>query len=170
MQEVADSKYKDIELNHDTDNSRDQFQKTKDHRLDTVIGQITTCFKSLEGEVLKAAAILTDPKEWPKNDPEELASFGNKELQMVWDHFEKILEDKGSSLEDIQLEWPQLNVFVSRLPCVQLSTLWQDIFNDDKQKQRFSNFLHLVELMIVLPMATASLECGFSAIKRIKSD
>ncbi len=143
MQEVVDSKYKDIELNHDTDNTKDQFQKTKDHILDTFIGQITTRCKSLEGEVLKAEAILT---------------------------FEKFLEDKGSSLEDIQLEWPQLKVFVSRLPRVQLSALWQDIFNDDKLRQRFSNFLHLVELILVLPMATASLERGFSAMKRRKSD
>lgn len=46
--------------------------------------------------------------------------------------------------------------------------MWQRIFAE--YSERFPNILMLVEIMLVLPLATACCERGFSTLKRIKSD
>ena len=46
--------------------------------------------------------------------------------------------------------------------------MWQRIFAE--YTERFPNILMLVEIMLVLPLATACCECGLSTLKQIKSD
>ena len=46
--------------------------------------------------------------------------------------------------------------------------LWQRMFT--AFKDQFPNILMLVEIILILPLATATVERGFSAMKRVKND
>ena len=46
--------------------------------------------------------------------------------------------------------------------------LWQRMFT--AFKDHFPNILRLLEIILILPLATATVERGFSAMKRVKND
>ena len=82
-----------------------------------------------------------------------------------------VLTANGCDIEAAKThEWMALKTFVRRLPRDQWSTLWRDLLTDPLLRATYSNFRHIVEIVLVIPMATASVERGFSTMKRVKTD
>ncbi len=48
--------------------------------------------------------------------------------------------------------------------------MWQRILNEGKMQQALTNILALVRIILVIPVQTATLERGFSLMKRVKTD
>ena len=44
------------------------------------------------------------------------------------------------------------------------------LFVDDDQRKKFSYLLLIVDLILIMPLSTAAVERGFSAMKQIKTD
>ena len=85
--------------------------------LDSVHQALTNRFKCLDTDgLLKAAAKLVDPQEWP-DDPEELAAFAGQEIQLLLGHFAEVLSTADCDVKAAhQEEWPALRTAVKRLP------------------------------------------------------
>ncbi|XP_049927681.1 uncharacterized protein LOC126407055 [Epinephelus moara] len=139
--------------------------------LSSVIDRLQNQFKGAEShQVLQAAARLVDPREWPA-DSQELASYGRDHLATVSKHFANVLDHMGCDREKAQrVEWPSAKVLIKSLPQGLQRNAWQDFFLDDVRRSSFPNLLLIVELILVLPLSTASVERGFSAMKRTKTD
>lgn len=48
--------------------------------------------------------------------------------------------------------------------------MWQRILNEGKTQPAVANILALVRILLVIPVQTATLERGFSLMKRVKTD
>ena len=145
--------------------------RTKVQLLQSVREHVQARFASLDGgRLLKAASKVIDPREWPQDD-QGLATFGVEEMETLTGYFQPLLEAKGCDvIRARRQEWVDVKAYVRRVPRAQWSTLWEDILADPLMARAFSNFLHLVEIILVLPLATAAVERGFSTMKRVKSD
>ena len=128
-------------------------------------------FQCLEVQtVLQSAVKLMDPREWPVEE-ESLATFGTDLVKTLTDHFAVILESKGCNRQAaITNEWPAVKVAVRRMPAGEKSKLWETWLQDEDRLQDYPNLLMLAETVLVLPLSTAAVERGFSAMKRIKND
>ena len=66
-------------------------------------------------------------------------------------------------------EWGDLKVHIASKPLNRRNPeIWDEVFLEEEE--RHQNILKLLTVLIVLPMSTAVVERGFSAMKRIKSD
>ena len=124
--------------------------------------------KSAESEqrakVLKAFLIF-DVGRWPK-DLKGLANFGRTELNVLISHFSEAL---SCDVGNIQPEWFRLKVFVhNNFMHLKYTDLWKRILTDERES--YPNICHLIQILLVLPISTASVERGFSNMKRIKTD
>ncbi|KAJ8349403.1 hypothetical protein SKAU_G00245330 [Synaphobranchus kaupii] len=68
-----------------------------------------------------------------------------------------------------RVEWPSAKVLIKSPPQGLQRNAWQDFFLDDEWRSSFPNLLLIVELILVLPLSTALVERGFSAMKRTKT-
>ena len=119
------------------------------------------------------AARVFDIKEWP-NTRDELAPFGNAEIQQLANHFRAILIRLNCHMDTLALEWALLKAHFGHRVLnnppngrPHMSQLFQ-IMGD--QDARFNNIALLVEIIMVLPMSSSVCERGFSSLKRIKTD
>ena len=111
-----------------------------------------------------------DPREWPTEEA-ELASFGADHLLVITEHFAEILGMAGCDRSQARhQELPSAQVVIKAMPQAQQTKVWADFFKDRDRLQSFPNLLMVVELILVLPLSTAACECGFSAMKRVKTD
>ncbi|CAC5406373.1 unnamed protein product [Mytilus coruscus] len=106
--------------------------------------------------LLLAAAKLTDFNDWPM-DIQNLATFGQEQLNLLLQHFRRILNRRGCDMEVNKNEWTDFKAYIYR----HLSTYIL--------KTRFKNLLFLLEIIPVF-LSSAACEHGFIAVKRIKSD
>ena len=146
--------------------------RTKLNLLDAVVRSLETRFQCLGSSlVLKTASKLVDPREWPQ-DATELANFGTAELNVLLPHFGEILASQGCNLATARrVKWPKLKAAVKRLPMgMQSPSLWRQFATDQGRQEEIGNILQLFDIALVLPLSTVSVERGFSAMKRIKSD
>lgn len=139
--------------------------------LRSVIARLQSRFKGVEShQVLQAAAKLVDPREWAA-DHQELACYGRDHLATVCDHFANVLDRIGCDRDKAQrVEWPAAKVLIKSLSQSLQRNAWQDFFLDNERRSSFPNLLLIVELILVLPLSTATVERGFSAMKRTKTD
>ena len=113
---------------------------------------------------------------WPDNR-EDLAQFGNNELQVLCDHFATVLDRLGCDRRALQREWVQVKAHLgNRLlqvhprPRAEQLPSFTSLYLTQAHRDRFSNFLKLVDIVFTLPVSSSTCERGFSAVKRIKSD
>ncbi|KAJ8365057.1 hypothetical protein SKAU_G00138880 [Synaphobranchus kaupii] len=119
--------------------------------------------------LIRCCRLRQDPREWPA-DHQELASYGRDHLATVSEHFANVLDRMGCDQEKAQrVEWSSAKVPIKSLPQGLQRNAWQDFFLDDERRSSFPNLLLIVELILVLPLSTASVERGFSAMKRTKT-
>ncbi|XP_027132692.1 zinc finger protein 862-like [Larimichthys crocea] len=150
---------------------REVFSRVKKELLSSVVASLQHRFQGVESHrVLLAASRLVDPREWPA-DQQELASYGSDHVNTVTEHFADVLDHMGCDRVKAKcIEWPSAKVIIKSLPQSLQQNAWQDFFVADDRRKTFCNLLLIVELILVMPLSTASVERGFSAMKRIKTD
>ncbi|KAJ8004304.1 hypothetical protein DPEC_G00157740 [Dallia pectoralis] len=170
LAESQNGTYQNVELLRFRE-SRAEYYSVKRKLLSSVVASLQFQFKGIESQlVLQAAAKLVDPREWPA-DHLELANYGRDHLPTVCEHFANVLVGIGCDRDKARpVEWPGAKVLIKSLPQGLQRNAWQDVFLDDERRSSFPNLLLIVELILVLPLSTATVERGFSAMKRTKTD
>ena len=135
------------------------------------IDSLTQClqgrFNNLQHEDVFKGIKLLNTSLWP-SDHDGLQQFGQRELSLVVDHFRPLLL-KNASIDSIFSEWEAFKViWYHNLVSVRKYELWSTLLT--KLKNKYPNLATLVELLLVFPVSNATVERGFSAMKRIKSD
>ena len=171
LQQVMGELSRDEFRGHTLSKQGDDPDHTGFHKLaaDTIIN-IVRCvdsrLRSFAEDVFVAADIL-DPTNYPSRiDKEGLMEYGNNHVQILTDHFQSLLIKQGCEINKIHSEWTQIKLYISRnhihLPA---HKLWQKMIVH--KSAEYSNFLHLVHILLVCPIASAQVERQFSAVKRI---
>ena len=91
-------------------------------------------------------------------------------MKCLVQHFRPALERNDFDFAAVAGEWSSLKACVTANNFRQLDPLilWQRMFT--AFKDQFPNILMLVEIILIQPPATATVERGFSAMKRVKND
>jgi len=116
--------------------------------------------------VLSAAHIL-EVRHWPK-DHEQLAVFGEEEINVLCEHFKQLLEKNDFDQAETLSEWLDLKVLVkNNYGNLRKQAVWQVMFTDFAE--RSCNVWMLIEILLVLPVCTACCERAFSCMSQIKT-
>ena len=159
--------FKGVELNRQ-DGDIAAFTRLKERVIGSMVAYVNTRFANVNTNDVIAAFDMFNTSLWPDRD-DELTLYGEQELNTLVDHFKLLLERNDFDLELVDQEWQELKVCIKRNHSqLRMLPMWQRIFAE--YSERFPNILMLVEIMLVLPLATACCERGFSTLKRIKSD
>ena len=134
-----------------------------------LVRHLEECFSSLKEDWILSTAAIIEPHRWPIYE-DELARFGDAEVSRCLQRFEKVLMKNGCDLDIVQYEWSELKRHVLSKPRSAWPHAWKDVFCSRYLKEKFSNILHLVELIMVLPLATSLCEKGFTCLQRIHGD
>ena len=87
------------------------------------------------------------------------------------DKYAVMLERRQCNVQEARhTEWPAVKVWVKRQSPATQADPWASLFRDPERRQQFTNLLHVIEIILVLPMSTATVEHGFSTMKRVKTD
>ena len=140
------------------------FQTSHQNYINALTHSLHGRFDDLQQQDVFKGVKLLDPRIWP-TDQELLKSFGHRELSLVTLHFKLLLKDVNIDL--LVCEWDTIKMFwldnlreMSRQDV--LSTLLSRL------ESKYPNLVHLIELLLVFPVSNAKVECGFSAMRRIK--
>nr|XP_057918161.1 zinc finger protein 862 [Doryrhamphus excisus] len=165
-----DGKFEGVELQHYDVNNH--FHDIKAAIIDSVRAHISSRMDDIDkGHILQHAKVL-DPAEWPLvMDRQQLATFGDHEIESLCDHFNGLLQNLGCDVNQLRYhEWIDLKNYLLRIQARHqgMKVVWKELFS--VHKDRFPNILILVEIILVLPLSTSVCERGFSFMKRVKSD
>ncbi|XP_063438155.1 zinc finger protein 862-like [Mytilus trossulus] len=164
LSEVVGETFRDISLKNV--HHEENYATIKQEMLDLICKALDDRFGPSEKDpLLLAAAKITDFNDWPR-EIQNLASFGQDQLNLLLQHFQDILNRSGCDLEIIKNEWTDFKAYIYRHKQTDISIF----FINDNLKTRFKNLLFLLEIIQVFPLSSAACERGFSAMKRIKSD
>lgn len=106
---------------------------------------------------------------WP-HDIDSLLDLGSDEVARLVTWFRPVLESGGCRVEAVPREWVSLKVMVkTQFEDMAYSRLWATMLTKEPYKSDYENFLHLVELLLVLPISSAQCERPFSTQNQIKS-
>ena len=136
--------------------------------INTIIQFLQSRFESPDSDPVLAAGKIFDPRVWP-DAVEDLATYGEAEVDRLVQHFRPALERNNFDFAAVAAEWSDLKACITtNFRPLDTLTLWQRMFTGFEA--RFHNILMLVEIILILPFATATVERGFSAMKRVKND
>ena len=91
----------------------------------------------------------------------ELGTYGEEKIRHLVEHFRPLLEKNNFEFEAVYEEWAGLKACISNnYQDFTFKALWKRVFNNCHD--RFPNALMLVEILMILPLATACCERGFS--------
>lgn len=156
--------FKEIEITRDG-NDVAQYEKIKKSVLDEIGQSITERFHLFNDPVVKASSVL-DPETWP-GDPEELASFGYDQLQIISNRYQGLLEKAGFRAECFGSEWQGVKSLVSLIKHKTTPDIYSVLFS--KHEEEFPNVLLITEIVLTWPLSTAACERGFSAMNHTKT-
>ena len=141
--------------------------------LSGAISTIEVRFSSFKSNPVLLATGIFSPFTWP-SDHSALAKFGYDEVCLLSTHFSHPLRQTGYMPESCVDEWPELKLRVQEIrslePMLGYLPMWQRILNEGKMQPAIANILALVKISLVIPVQTATLERGFSLMKRVKTD
>lgn len=130
-------------------------------------------FSSFKSNPVLLATGVFSPFNWP-SDHSVLARFGYDEIRLLSSHFSHPLKLRGYSPECCVEKWPEMKLRVQEIltmePTMQYLPMWQRILNEYKMHPALTNILALVQITLLIPVQTATLERGFSLMKRTKND
>ena len=90
-------------------------------------------------------------------------------MQSLLARFKSVLQLNSIDFKKAAEEWSKLKADVSIKPANKRNPeVWEEVFAAEEEGHK--NILLLLTVLLVLPMSTAVVERGFSAMKRIKSD
>ena len=107
---------------------------------------------------------LLDTRMWPTSS-DSLYEFGNSEVLLVIEHFRELFQMKVTLMSErgtFKAFW------LSNLRDIPKEEVWSMLFTTLESK--YPNLVHLFELLMVFPVSNAKVKCGFSTMRRIKSD
>ena len=131
--------------------------------LDNAVTQIDKRFKALQVSPLSDFSVL-DYKSWPL-DTKELASYGNKNVNNLVQHFAAVLTKEEMRL--IPREFPAFKIYAVKLRSSKPDMFYRHILKE--KPESFKNFLCLIEIMMTISLSTAVVERGFSHMNLVKS-
>ena len=85
-------------------------------------------------------------------------------------HFGKLLEANGVDLNQVKVEWSSFKVFWFENLKVDKrgrDEVWATFF---RLSDNYSNLRHVINILMIYPVSNATVERGFSTMRRIKSD
>ena len=116
--------------------------------------------EDLETPVMKAMKIF-----FLENLPEEkqdIATYGEEEINTLCDYFHAKLESVGCQVDKIKCtEWMALMLHMYSRRKTDTRSLYKILFTGSL-KEKFKNILTLVEIVLVIPTSSAICERGFS--------
>ena len=158
---------KGVELNRQ-DGDIATFNLIKQRVIGSMVAYLNARFANVSTNDVIAAFDIFNTSLWPDSD-DELALYGEQEVNTLVGHFKLLLERNDFDSELVNQEWQELKVCIKNNHSqLKMLPMWQRIFAE--YTERFPNILMLVEIMLVLQLATACCERGFSTLKWIKSD
>ena len=158
--------FETVTLNKRT-NDDGELTNLKNRVVNVTCQYLANRFDNFENDPVLAAAKILEVGYWHDNR-EQLAIFGEEEINVLSDHFKQLLEKNDFNQEEALSEWLDLKVLVkNNYVNLRKQAVWQVMFSDFTE--RFCNILMLIEILLVLPMSTACCERGFSCMNRIKT-
>ncbi|XP_046335796.1 zinc finger protein 862-like [Haliotis rufescens] len=113
---------------------------------------------------------IFNPDTWPDNIP-ELSSHGEEQLQYLIEWFRSRLIRNRCDVNAVIHQWRLFKQLVSaEFQDKNYTSLYAVLLTKEPYKTDFKDLLHLIQVMLVIPVTSASCERIFSAQKRIKSD
>ena len=159
-------KYRGVDIK-DVKKAELAFGKVRKGLVQSVLTALGTRFDSFKTDKVLQAVGKLDPKNWPKT--KDISGYANEEVDMLLRHFEPVLTHHGCKLEEALSEWELLKITVRKYyRNIEWNELWSRIFLTRKDQHK--NILHLLEIIQVIPLATAKVERAFSLMGRVKSD
>ena len=138
--------------------------------MQSIIDCIERRFGNFSEDQVLLAFDIFDPANLPEQQ-KDLGSYGNKEIKLLCKHFDKLLQNQKCQTDKILKEWLALKLDIFRHhKNSTIQDLWAKIFSTPAKVIQYANVLHLVEIMLVTPVATAQIERQFSFIKRFLGD
>ncbi|XP_071505975.1 LOW QUALITY PROTEIN: zinc finger protein 862-like [Diadema antillarum] len=147
----------------------EEFEANRSDVVSKLQRHLTRRFESLRRDEVAAAITILNTRQWPQTT-EDLESYGNAAVDFICRHFSTVLTQHKCELANVMYEWQEAKLYVSSLPTMKRHNAWMDIMLDEELKAHIPNFMHLVEILTVLPLSTAACERGFSCMKRVKCD
>jgi len=147
------------------------FASSKDEINNQATAFITERFQGLgDDPILRGASTLTDHKSWPLNNRQQLLVYDGGAIQVLSQHFEALLNHHHFNLLSCLEEWMEIKMHLQRERTeLQYSTteFWKGKF---QARERFPNFLLVIEICLVIPVQTACCERGNSCLNRNMCD
>ena len=131
--------------------------------LDTAMTQIDKRFNALQVSPLSDFSVL-DYRLWPL-DTKELASYGNKNIDNLIQHFAAVLTKEEVRL--IPREFPAFKIHAVKLRTSKPDMFYRNILKENPES--FKNFLSLIKIMMTISLSTAVVERGFSNMNLVKT-
>lgn len=152
-----------------------------DDKRGTLIDSVTSCierrYDSFEKDpVISACRTILNCPHWPRDDNVALADYGNEEIAMIGNHFSDVLVANGCIPNRLLPEWLKLKRHIKRYWQASFGSkggmsAWKILFETwEETSNDFTNVLHLIQILLVLPVASAHVERCFSLLKRILGD
>ena len=154
LNEVGDGHiYKGVTLKR-MPNDLKAFIRDKQRMINTIIQFLNSRFESLD-----AGGKIFDPRVWPES-VEDLAAYGAAEVDCLFQHFRPAFEGNDFDFAAVAEECSAVKASVTANNFRHLDPLilWQRMFT--AFKDQFPNILMLVEIILILPLATATVERG----------
>ncbi|XP_023698486.2 zinc finger protein 862-like isoform X1 [Paramormyrops kingsleyae] len=149
-----------------------EFMMLRNDTIDKVISCVSSRLQDfIDNEIIIASSILDISNIPGVSEKEALLEYGVDHLTTLTKHFETVLVAQGCVLSEIEREWEKLKLFVSRNKSTKMPSsleFWKKMFQE--KISEYSNLLHIIHILLVVPIASAHVERQFSIIKRILGD
>ncbi|KAK7944844.1 hypothetical protein WMY93_000572 [Mugilogobius chulae] len=134
--------------------------------IDRLVESMTHRFQDASVGILQATKLVSFTN-WPEPG-DEVADFGETELETLVEHFKPILDSSGIHSESIPDQWTALKTLMYQDPNSQLKMSWMSV--NRRYQHSFPDLLALFDLVMSLPPSTAECERGFNTMKQVKTD
>lgn len=104
---------------------------------------------------------------WPSVDSAAFDTFGDVEVSLLVNHFKPLLEKNNVALSTISTEWNAFKHYAAE-NLTGNSNIWSLLLTH--YQVNFPNLAHLIEVLLLFPISNATVERGFSTMRRIKTD
>ena len=153
---VLQKKYQGVELKT-TKNTMNEFQAKRKLTMTAILQCLDSRFneKSFMDRAILQAADVFDPTNLPATE-DEVEMYGNDKIDVLSEHFHITLNEQGCN----RMAMLKLEMFRNHRGSS--NTFWKKVLMS--KWGHYSNILHLVQILMVCPAATAQVESQFSFI------
>lgn len=144
---------------------REAVKRIKQELIPGIVSHITNRMKSFDEEIFSAFKIA-DHSLWDYSN----ADYGVAEIKAIFSPFEDSLKSHGFSIDLALFEWRALKKVVrdKYQHFTNKVAMWKQLFIH--YQVQFPHILLIIELVLVTPYSSASVERGFSLMSRLLSN